>query len=75
MLCLENLLTGLKVKQLSLENQMVKGLWSDNGSEYVSNDFEYICNNHGIQLEPTIPHSPQQNRVAKRINPVLVETA
>ena len=54
---------------------MVKGLWSDNSSEYVSNDFEYICNNHGIQLEPTTPHSPQQNRVAKRINRVLVETA
>ena len=31
--------TGLKVQRLSLENQAVKRLRSDNGGEYVSNDF------------------------------------
>ena len=50
--------TGLKVKQLTLENQMVKRLRSDNGGEYVSNAFEDFCNDRGIQHEPTIPHSP-----------------
>ena len=50
--------TGLKVKQLTLENQMVKRLRLDNGGEYVSNDFEYFCNDRGIQHKPTIPHSP-----------------
>ena len=37
---------------------MVKRLRLDSGGEYVSNDFEYFCNDRGIQHEPTIPHSP-----------------
>ena len=60
--------TGLKVKRLNIENQTVKRLRSDNGGEYVSNDFERFCTNRGIQREPTIPYSPQQNGVAERMN-------
>ena len=66
--------SGLKTKRLSLENQTVKGLRSENGGEHVSNDFEDFCNYHGIQHEPTIPYSPQQNGIAECMNRTLVET-
>ena len=67
--------TGLKVKRLNIENQTVKRLRSDNGGEYASNDFERFCANRGIQHEPTIPYSPQQNGVAEHMNRTLLETA
>jgi transposase InsO family protein len=61
-----------------VENQTgskVKGLRSDNGGEYMSKDFDQFCNDRGIQREPTIPYSPQQNGVAERMNRTLMETA
>ena len=67
--------TGLKVERLHVENETVKRLRSDNGGEYFSNDFEEFCNGRGIQREPTIPYSPQQNGVAERMNRTLLETA
>jgi transposase InsO family protein len=40
----------------------LKCLRSDNGGEYISNNFNY----EGIQQQLTIPHTPQQNGVAER---------
>ena len=65
---------GLKAKQMNLKNQTVKFLRSDNSSEYLSNDFEDFHNNRGIQHEPTIPHSPQQNEIAECMKQSFVET-
>lgn len=67
--------TGLKVERLHVENETIKRLRSDNGGEYFSKDFDEFCNNRGIQREPTIPYSPQQNGVAERMNRTLLETA
>ena len=68
--------TGLKVERLHIEeSETVKRLRSDNGGEYFSKDFDKFCNSRGIQREPTIPYSPQQNRFAERMNRTLLETA
>lgn len=47
----------------------------DNGGEYSSNDFKSFCCQNGIQLEYTIPYTPQQNGVSERFNRSLVEKA
>eukprot|EP00795_Rhopilema_esculentum_P007998 gene7998-biopygen1703 len=50
-------------------------LRTDNGGEYVSNDFENLLKRKGIKHETSVPHSPQQNGVAERMNRTLVESA
>jgi len=50
----------------------VKPLRSDNGGEYVSNEFKNLYEKEGIRLELTTPHNPQQNGVAKRNNNNIV---
>ena len=47
-------------------------LRSDNGGEYLSNDFEEYLKEKGIRHECTIPYSPAQNGVANR---TIVESA
>ena len=51
----------------------VKVLQSDNRSEYTSSDFTSYLTKEGIRHELTIPHSPQQNSTAERLNRTLVE--
>lgn len=48
--------------------EKIKILRSDNGGEYVSKEFEGYLNKHGIKHEMTIPHTPEQNGVAERMN-------
>ena len=50
-------------------------LCTDNGGEYVNQQLRLrdYCNWHGILLELTIPHTPQQNGVAERANWTLTE--
>ncbi|KAJ1524577.1 hypothetical protein ONE63_011063 [Megalurothrips usitatus] len=43
----------------------------DNGGEYSSNDFKLWCRSRGIQLDYTIPHSPELNGKAERVNLTL----
>ena len=50
----------------------LKKLRSDNGGEYVSQEFESYCIDQGIHHEHTIPYSPQQNGVAERKNRTLL---
>jgi len=50
----------------------VKALRSDNGGEYVSNEFKKFCASKGIQWELIVPHNPQQNGVAERKNKSIV---
>ncbi len=50
----------------------VKALQSDNGGEYVSNEFKNFCVVEGIKRELTTPHNPQQNGVSKRKNRSIV---
>ena len=37
----------------------IKSPWSDNGGEYVSNEFKNFCVVEGIKQELTSPHNPQ----------------
>ena len=46
----------------------IKILRYDNGGEYFSNLFLYIFSHSGIQVQHSIPYTPQQNGVAERKN-------
>ncbi|RVW64114.1 Retrovirus-related Pol polyprotein from transposon TNT 1-94 [Vitis vinifera] len=51
------------------------GSRSDNGGEYIDGGFSEYCAAQGIRMEKTIPGTPQQNGVAKRMNRTLNERA
>eukprot|EP00253_Pinus_taeda_P001788 PITA_01788 len=53
----------------------IKALRSDNGGEYVSQEFKDFCAAEGIKREFTAPRNPQQNGVAKRKNRTIVGAA
>jgi transposase InsO family protein len=53
----------------------VKALRSDNGGEYISNEFKDLCNKEGIRRELIAPHNPHQNGVAWRKNRTIVGAA
>ena len=48
-------------------------LCTDNRGEYVNHRLKEYCNQHGILLKLTVPHTPQQNGVAERANRTLTE--
>ena len=52
----------------------VKTLWTDNGEEYTSKQFEDFLKRKGIHYEHTVSKTPKQNGVAERMNRTLVET-
>ena len=56
-------------------NQRICVLWSDNDGEYVSEEFEAYLKLKGIRHELTVPHTPEQNGVAERMNRTLMESA
>eukprot|EP00253_Pinus_taeda_P005090 PITA_05090 len=53
----------------------IRALQSDNGGEYVSQQFKDLCATKGIKWELTAPHNPQQNGVAERKNRLIVGVA
>ena len=53
--------------------RQVKTLHSDNGGEYTSKEFTSYLAKERIKHELTIPHAPQQNGVAERLNRTLIE--
>jgi transposase InsO family protein len=55
--------------------KQVKALRSDNGGEYISNEFKYFCSREGIRREIIVPHNPQQNRVVERKNRMIMGVA
>lgn len=48
---------------------------SDNGGEYSNANFKQWCKNKGIVIDFIIPHSPQLNGKAERLNRTLLEKA
>jgi hypothetical protein len=50
----------------------VKLLRTDNGGEFCSHVFNDYCRQEGIVRYHTIPHTPQQNGVAKRMNRTII---
>ena len=51
----------------------VKTLRSDNGGEYISNEFENYLKKEGINHQTTVRKTPEQNGVAERMNRTLQE--
>jgi transposase InsO family protein len=59
-----------------VENQTekkIKVLRTDNGGEFCGNEFKELCKKCGIEREKTTPYTPQQNKVAERMNRMLME--
>jgi transposase InsO family protein len=52
--------------------KQVKALRSDNGGEYISNEFKDLCSREVIRRELIAPHNPQQNGVTKRNNKTIL---
>ena len=53
----------------------VKLLRTDNGGEFCSREFNDYCRSEGIVRHHTIPHTPQQNGVAERMNRTIISKA
>lgn len=51
----------------------MKAIRSDNGREYLSDNFKQWLRVKGIQHQLTTPYTPQQNRMAERYNRTLME--
>ena len=63
--------------KLSWKNRQIgklKVLCTDNGGEYTSAEFQKYLKTEGVCHELTVPKTPEQNRVAERMNRTLVET-
>lgn len=61
-----------------VENQLdltIKSLRTDNGTEYLSNDFQAFLKKSGIVHQTSTPYTPQQNGLAERMNRTLLERA
>ena len=43
----------------------LKILRTDNGSEYINNDFKSFCSTSGILHQSSCPHTPAQNGVSR----------
>lgn len=56
-------------------NRRIKAMRSDNGTEFCNEKFTTLFKSSGIKHQKTVPHSPQQNGVAERMNRTLVEMA
>jgi transposase InsO family protein len=53
----------------------IQRLRTDNGGEYVNNNFTSCYTTQGIQMQHIVPYTPQQNGGAKRKNHTLKEMA
>lgn len=62
----------------TVENQLnlsIKTLRTDNGTEYLSNQFKTYLSRNGIAHQMSTPYTPQQNGMAERMNRTLMERA
>ncbi len=70
---------GSKIKSINVIKRTyktvdeLKALRTDNGGEYLSNEFKSYLEKHGIQHQLTIAYTPQQNGVAERMNRTLMD--
>ncbi|MCG8622681.1 MAG: integrase core domain-containing protein, partial [Proteobacteria bacterium] len=56
-------------------DEPIRKLRTDNRGEYMSKDLQIYLTLKGIEHQLTVPHSPQQNGVAERLNRTLMESA
>ena len=55
-------------------NSKLKILRTNNGFEYINNDFKSFCPTSGILHQSSCPHTPEQNGVLERKHRHIVET-
>ena len=65
--------TELKALIENASGKKINILRSGNDGEYIINDLLHIFSQIGIQIQHSIPYTPQQNGVAKRNNRSLKE--
>ncbi|KAL4290940.1 hypothetical protein GQ457_14G017910 [Hibiscus cannabinus] len=73
-----NVLSTFKEFKIFAENQSyckLKVLRTDNGGEYVSNEFNDFCRDSGILHQLTVPRTPQQNGACEMRNRTVLEMA
>lgn len=66
-----------KVFKRTVETELqhkIAFLHCDNGGEYTSNDLRQFAQQEGMQIQYTVPHTPEQNGVAERLNRTLFNT-
>ena len=51
----------------------MKVLRTDNGLEFVSDQFNTLCTHHGIKRHKTVAGTPKQNGLAERMNRTILE--
>jgi transposase InsO family protein len=54
---------------------MLQALRTDNDGEFTAAEFTAYCADEGIQHHYSVPYSPQQNGMVKRLNQTVVATA
>jgi len=70
---------GSKIRKINVINrsnlppEQLKTLRTDNGGEYLSNEFKNYLEGNGIKHELTIAYTPQQNGVAERMNRTILD--
>lgn len=67
-----------KVFKKAVENELdqkIAFLHCDNGGEYSSKEWNHYVRQEGIQMQYTVPHTPEQNGVAERLNRTLFNMA
>ncbi|KAL0267052.1 UNVERIFIED_CONTAM: hypothetical protein PYX00_009420 [Menopon gallinae] len=64
-----------RAKMEKLTERKIKFLQSDNGTEYVNNEFDKYLKENGIQRRLSISYSPQQNGISERKNRTLLDMA
>ena len=57
------------------ENIKIKCIRSDNGGEFISNEFNKFCETHGIKRNFSAAKTPQQNGVVERKKGIIKEVA
>ena len=70
------ILAAFKKYQARYENwteKRIKLLRTDGGGEYTSNEFATYRDEKGIVYQHTVPHTPEQNGIAERLNRTIEE--
>lgn len=65
----------LTIHFLTTQGKNPRAIRVDRGREFVNENLQKWCREHGIEIQMTAPYSPSQNGVAERANQMLVELA
>ncbi|CAI7816002.1 unnamed protein product [Closterium sp. NIES-54] len=57
------------------QDQLVKGIRTDQGGEFLSKEFSLWLKKNGIRHSLTMPYSPAMNGIAERANQTITDTA